>query len=380
MRTYSISALLILILAALLLCSSVHAEDGSFSSNGTAGKYPMTFTDSADRNVTIQMPIERIIVLSTDAAEAVELMEAEDMIVGVSDTVQKYSWTFPNLKKKALVGKWSAPDYETIGQIAKGNEDSITPNILVLGYPSGKMAGKSYAVDAVEAGLKPFKNISVAGFSFYKADGLDEELRKLGQILNKEDKAQEYIAWKSSKREAIASAVKGESLVKVYFESAQPKGLGELKSNGAGADIDRSIRLAGGINVFGSSKEETVTTDWETVIKENPDIIFQAKADDMMGWRAFPSSETAAAQKARDEIMSRAGGSAVNAIKNDKIWILYRKILYGPGSVVGATYMAKLMHPEADLDPEGAYKEYLDLLGVDYPERRTFVYPELESD
>jgi len=84
MRTYSISALLILILAALLLCSSVHAEDGSFSSNGTAGKYPMTFTDSADRNVTIQMPIERIIVLSTDAAEAVELMEAEDMIVGVS--------------------------------------------------------------------------------------------------------------------------------------------------------------------------------------------------------------------------------------------------------------------------------------------------------
>ena len=369
MKKQLISAQMIMGLIALLLCASACAVE-----------YPITITDTAGRNVTLQMPVERIIVLSTDAAEAVELLGAEDMIVGVTDTVQKYSWYFPNLKSKTLVGKWSAPDYETIGMIAKGTEDNITPNILVLGYPSGKMGGKSYGVDAVEEGLAPFKNITVAGFSFYKADGLDEELTKLGQILGKEDKAQEYITWKNSNKEAVTNAIKGKSTPKVYFESTQPKGLGELKTNGAGADIDNNIGLAGGLNIFGSSSDETVTTSWETVISKKPDVILQAKADDILGWDAFPSINTTAAQKARDEIMSRTGGSAVAAINNENVWILYRKMLYGPGSIVGATYMAKLLHPEVDLDPQRVYKEYLDLLGIEYPEGRTFVYPELSRE
>ncbi len=368
MNNRIVSALLILPLMALLLCGSCGAAE-----------YPMTITDSADREVTLQMPVERIIVLSTDAAEAVELLGAGDMIVGVTDTVQKYSWYFPNLKNKALVGKWSAPDYEVIAQIAKGNEDAITPNILVLGYPSGKMGGKSYGVDAVEEGLAPFKDIAIAGFSFYKGDSIDKEITLLGQILGKEDKAAEYIAWKNSKKEAIANAVEGKGISKVYFENTQPKGLGELKTNGGNSDIDKSIRLAGGLNIFGSSSDEAITTSWETVISKNPDVILQAKSDDVLGWGAFPSSNTIAAQKVREEIMSRTGGKAVPAIKNDKVWIVYRKILYGPGSMAGTAFMAKLLHPNADLDPTSVYKEYLDLLGINYPEDRTFVFPELES-
>ncbi|MDD2753972.1 MAG: ABC transporter substrate-binding protein [Methanothrix sp.] len=369
MNNRIVSALLILPLMALLLCGSCGAAE-----------YPMTITDSADREVTLQMPVERIIVLSTDAAEAVELLGAGDMIVGVTDTVQKYSWYFPNLKNKALVGKWSAPDYEVIAQIAKGNEDAITPNILVLGYPSGKTGGKSYGVDAVEEGLAPFKDIAVAGFSFYKGDSIDKEITLLGQILGKEDKAAEYVAWKNSKKEAIANAVEGKGISKVYFENTQPKGLGELKTNGGKSDIDKSIRLAGGLNIFGSSDDEAITTSWETVISKNPDVILQAKSDDVLGWGAFPSSNTIAAQQVREEIMSRTGGKAVPAIKNDKVWIVYRKILYGPGSVAGTAFMAKLLHPDADLDPAGVYIEYLDLLGIKYPEGRTFVFPELESE
>ncbi len=368
MNNRIVSALLILPLMALLLCVSCGAAE-----------YPMTIKDSADREVTLQMPVERIIVLSTDAAEAVELLGAGDMIAGVTDTVQKYSWYFPNLKNKALVGKWSAPDYEVIGQIAKGNEDAITPNILVLGYPSGKMGGKSYGVDAVEEGLAPFKDIAVAGFSFYKGDSMDREITLLGQILGKEDKAAEYIAWKNSRKEAIAGAVEDKGISKVYFENTQPKGLGELKTNGGNSDIDKSIRLAGGLNVFGSSSDESITTSWETVISKNPDVILQVKSDDILGWGAFPSSNTLAAQQVRDEIMSRTGGKAVPAIKNKKVWIVYRKMLYGPGSVVGTAFMAKLLHPEVDLDPVAVYKEYLDLLGIKYPEGRTFVFPELES-
>jgi iron complex transport system substrate-binding protein len=55
-------------------------------------------------------------------------------------------------------------------------------------------------------------------------------------------------------------------------------------------------------------------------------------------------------------------------------------MLYGPGSVAGTAFMAKLLHPDVDLDPAGVYKEYLDLLGIKYPEGRTFVFPELKSE
>jgi len=69
-----------------------------------AAEYPMTITDSAGREVTIQMPVERIIVLNSDAAEAVTVLGAADKTVGISDTVKNKAYYFPYLKiYKALV-------------------------------------------------------------------------------------------------------------------------------------------------------------------------------------------------------------------------------------------------------------------------------------
>ena len=48
----------------------------------------------------------------------------------------------------------------------------------------------------------------------------------------------------------------------------------------------------------------------------------------------------------------------------------------GPDQVVGLTYLAKVIHPDADLDPESVYKEYLDKIGLKYPGGRIFVYPQ----
>ncbi|MCK9567224.1 MAG: ABC transporter substrate-binding protein, partial [Methanothrix sp.] len=123
MKIQSISALLILPLIALLLCGSTLAAD-----------YPLTITDTAGREVTFPQSVGRIIVLSSDAAEAVVMLGAADKVVGVSDTVLKKSYYFPQLAKKQSIGKWNAPDYEMIGEVAKGGEETITPDILVIGY------------------------------------------------------------------------------------------------------------------------------------------------------------------------------------------------------------------------------------------------------
>lgn len=369
MKMQFVSMLLILPLVALLFCGPC-----------LAAEYPLTINDSAGRNVTFQMPVERIIVLNSNVAEALEALGAGDKIVGVVDTVQKLSWYFPDLKNKKLVGKWSAPDYEAIAQIAKGSEDSITPNIVIIGYASGSYSGKSYGVDAVSEGLKSFPEITILALDCYKEATLDEDLAKLGMILGKEENAEKLITWRKVKKDNIESAVSGLSQPKVYVEGTQ-----SLKTNGAPSEIDKNIRLAGGFNIYGSSKQESFTTSWEDVIAKNPDIILRLKSDDTMGWGVSPSAESVAAQAVLNEILTRTGGEAISAIKppkneDKKVWIVWYNMVFGPDNVVGLTYMAKLFHPEIDLDPVSVYKEWLDLVGVKYPEDRTFIYPELSEE
>lgn len=369
MKMQFVSMLLILPLVALLFCGPC-----------LAAEYPLTINDSAGRNVTFQMPVERIIVLNSNVAEALEALGAGDKIVGVVDTVQKLSWYFPDLKNKKLVGKWSAPDYEAIAQIAKGSEDSITPNIVIIGYASGSYSGKSYGVDAVSEGLKSFPEITILALDCYKEATLDEDLAKLGMILGKEENAEKLITWRKVKKDNIESAVSGLSQPKVYVEGTQ-----SLKTNGAPSEIDKNIRLAGGFNIYGSSKQESFTTSWEDVIAKNPDIILRLKSDDTMGWGVSPSAESVAAQAVLNEILTRTGGEAISAIKppkneDKKVWIVWYNMIFGPDNVVGLTYMAKLFHPEIDLDPVSVYKEWLDLVGVKYPEDRTFIYPELSEE
>jgi iron complex transport system substrate-binding protein len=57
----------------------------------------MKTTDSAGRNISLQLPLERIIVLNTDAAEALTILGAIDKIMGIVDTIQIETEHFPDL-------------------------------------------------------------------------------------------------------------------------------------------------------------------------------------------------------------------------------------------------------------------------------------------
>ncbi|MGB4086265.1 MAG: hypothetical protein WBK06_01695 [Methanothrix sp.] len=72
----------------------------------------MTISDSAGRTITIPMPVQRIIALSTDHAEAVMMLGDGDKIVGVSDNLKSKVEIFPSLKNKQGVGKWNEVNFE----------------------------------------------------------------------------------------------------------------------------------------------------------------------------------------------------------------------------------------------------------------------------
>jgi len=351
---------------------------GALAASGA--DYPMTITDSAGRQVALQMPVQRIIVLNSDAASAVTMLGAADKIVGVSDSIKNQGFYFPELKKKQSIGKWNAPDYEMIGEIAKGSEDYIVPNIIVIGF---SYPDKSYGISGVDKGLSSFSNITAIGLDFYKPENMTREVRLLGTILGKEAAAEDYLNWYGEQRTKIENAVGGLNKPKVYVEWSSTGGTGALSTLGIGSGFDGVLREANGYNIAKELNEAYPKVGWEWVLTQNPEAVIvrqtQPSGQTQMGWEQSPSQDTVKLEAARNEVLARAGAGGLPAVKSGKVFLVDWSIMNGLNQVVGATYLAKLLHPDADLDPVSVQKEYLKRIGLDMPEGRVFVYPEFSS-
>lgn len=328
--------------------------------------YPRTITDSADRTVVIYMPIKRIIVLNSDAAEGVKVLGEVENIVGVVEGIQtKKSYYFPELLGTETVGTWKEFDYEKMGVIAANGKDYIAPDILVISYVS--------KVSGVEEGLAPFENITVVALDFYKQTTVADEVTKMGTILEREVAAQDYIDWCQEKEDAVTSSVGGLPEPTVFIEG-KCKGLGDIATKGPGSASNDLCVMAGGINIAGNLSTAYPHVEWEWVLDQNLDVIIKEEYV-QWGWDNIDEPEALI-----NNITSRPGAENVTAVNNSNVYACSTEPLYGMDSVVGLTYWAKLLHPDADLDPKAVYTEYLtEFMGITYPEDLIFLYPPLES-
>ena len=364
----------------VLVCYSLALIGTVLASDSPGADYPKTIVDSAGREVTISNSVQRIIVNNMDAAEAIILLGEGDKIVAVSDAVkQKASYYFPILKDKPSVGTFNKLDYEMIGAIAKGSKDTVDPDIIFIGY---SYPGKAYGIDAHAKALTSFTNLTCVGLDFYYPENMTVEMEKLGFILNKQAEAQEYIDWYKEKVSDIAEAVKDTSMPKLYVEWSS-KG-NDLSGMGPTSGAGQMVSSANAYNIFAGLTETYPKIDWEYIIAKKPDIIIKRQAgsasSEALGWEAAPSQDGVNLEKAVNEIKDRAAASTVPAVKDDKVYVFYWDFMAGPDQIVGLTYLAKVIHPEANLDPESVYGDYLERLGLEYPEGRIFYYPSSETE
>jgi iron complex transport system substrate-binding protein len=364
----------------VLVCFSLAVIGSALASDSSGADYPKTIVDSAGREVTISNPVQRIIVNNMDVAEAIILLGEGDKIVAVSDAVkQKASYYFPILKDKPSIGTFNKLDYEMIGAIAKGNKDTVDPDIIFIGY---SYPGKAYGIDAHAKALAPFTNLTCVGLDFFYPENMTVEMEKLGNILNKQAEAQEYIDWYNEKVSDIAEAVKGTSMPKLYVEWSS-KG-NDLSGMGPTSGAGQMVKSVNAYNIFAGITEAYPKIDWEYIISKKPDIIIKRQAGsssaEALGWEAAPSQDGVTLEKTVNEIKDRAAASTVPAVKDDKVYVFYWDFMAGPDQIVGLTYLAKVVHPEANLDPDSIYGEYLKRLGLEYPKGRIFYYPPSETE
>lgn len=337
--------------------------------------YPKKIVDSAGREVEIKMPVERIIVQNGGTARAVMALGDADKVIGVADFIPKNPELYPQLQDKQVVGAYDSFDYELIGEIAAGNSSTIVPNIIVLCYYYNGMA---FSIDSFVEGFAPFGNITLIALDFTSPDNITDSMSKLGIILDKEDTANEFIRWREEEMAQIDMAVKGLPEPMIYIESGSSKDLGELTAYGPDSGFGLMVKHSGGYNIATPLNKSFPKVTWEWVLSQNPDIMLIQKSTETVGWEQMPSKDADELDNKMKEVLGRPGNSSITALKDGRVYLCTSTMLSGIMDIVGMAWIAKILHPDADIDPSETWKEYQRITGIEYPDDRIFVYPEVK--
>ncbi|MHC1574900.1 MAG: ABC transporter substrate-binding protein [Candidatus Methanogasteraceae archaeon] len=330
----------------------------------------LTLIDSADRVVTVNKPIERIITPYSGNIETLRSLKATDIIVGIGSVSEPVF--LDEFSDVPVIGSMWDPDVEAIL--------NLDPDTVILHSRSTGTWGVALesAQDVLETA-----GVTVLRFNTNQADIYLKEVEKLGYILGRREEAYELISFYNGIYDQIdetVAEISEDDRPTVYFESSSPYSL-----SGAYAYIEET----GGTNVF---TEMDASIDAEAVVSRNPDIILKgcwgsrgASGSTLLGGYGLDVDDTAALKEVRDEIMSRPELENVEAVTNGQVYVMTSRVLcFMPGSgcrhFLQRAYQAKWFHPELfeDLDPQAIHQEYLTEfqgLDIDLNEKGVFVYP-----
>ncbi len=319
----------------------------------------LTVLDSVDRIVTLEMPIERVVALSTSApAGTYRILGAMDKIVGINQMITGDPF-YPELQDKPAVG-WPSPDYEAIVE--------LDPDLIVAGTGEfyyfeilEKMDPLGIDVVLIDCGGKPPKYFA--------------ELRTLGMILGVTERAEEYIDFSQPYLDLVEERIQELSLEEkktVYFEF-----IGDYAIMSRSDDV---INRAGGVHVFADlfsddpMEHKRFTVEPEAVVAKNPDVIIK---DPHLGfkWSGYAHGVTDNMDGLRAELMERPGWSELNAVSDGEIYIQSREL--GNERTLGTCFLAKTLYPDlfSDLDTGALLEEYLEKYhGMEYDDYQVAVY------
>lgn len=240
-------------------------------------------TDMTGREVKLDAPADRIVVLDAADCEILYAIGAGDKVVGRGE--------YCSYPEEVL----------NVPAVQSGSETNIE-QIIVLNPQVVIMSKMGQSVEQVEAlenaGIKVFASDAQKIEDVYKA------IELIGAIAGKDDKAASVVSEMKKAFSDIKSKVKDVGRKTVYFE-VSPLEWG-LWTAGEGTFMNELSDMLGLENIF-SDVSGWAEISQEQVIERNPDYIVTVA----MYFGEGP--------KPVDEIMGREGWQNINAIKNGKV-------------------------------------------------------------
>lgn len=323
----------------------------------------LTIIDSANSTITVKYPINTLVSLNQHSAECIKILGKEDKIIGVEQYVADKTEFFPDLSRLPVVKSGSDCDFEKIL--------SLKPEVAIAyGWNGAVSSSLEYSKT-----LEP--HVTVIGLNLYQPYNISQEMAQLGYLMGNPEKAYEFIDFYNSYLVAIndkVSRIPEEKRVRVYLE--QNKDF-TAASNGSG--LNDMCTLAGGDNIGLGLTGSSPTIDSEWVIQENPEVIVKT-ANHGNKYMGYEKENATDASALREAIMNRTGWQNIEAVQDNRVFMLSDSNAAKPTFFIGVAYLAKLFYPDQfnDLDPEAIHQEYLtrfQRLDYDLKKHGVFAYP-----
>jgi iron complex transport system substrate-binding protein len=159
-----------------------------------------------------------------------------------------------------------------------------------------------------------------------------ESLLFVGEVTNTSDKANQLFKKYNTileKYQALSKQV--QNPITLYWEWwAKP-----IFTPGASNWLTEISNLAGGRNVFEDMAQASVKTDWEEIVRRNPDVI-------CVIWVGVQKENVNP-----KVILKRPGAEQMEAIKNNQLFILEEPLFCRPSPrlLIGLSKIASILHP-----------------------------------
>lgn len=330
---------------------------------------PVTITDIAGREVTVEAPAKRIIlgegrqiyllgVLEREAPFAHVVGWRQDLLQADPDTYAIYAEKFPELKNLPTFGGFKDGTFD-VEQAA-----ALKPDVILMNLEA-KAATEDAGYDDKLAGL----NIPIVYVDF-REDPIAHSVKSMeimGKLTGQESRAQDYIAFVDQQMKRVTDRLAGATFQrpKVFVDRAGGYSEDCCMSFGDG-NFGQYVEIAGGTNIAKGIIPGTFgTLNPEQIIAANPDQVVVTGGQ----WQAYvpnggwvgvgPGSDPVAAKAKLKALTERTAMTGITAVKTGQVHAIWHQFYDNPYYFVAVQQLAKWQHPElfADLDPEATLKE-----------------------
>jgi iron complex transport system substrate-binding protein len=330
-----------LILLAVAGCGCTGQESASLApSGGDGAEGQITVTDALGRTVTVPEAPERVVCSGSGCLRYLTYLQAEDAIVGVDD-IEKEETQF-DARPYALANPQFS-DYPLIGEF-RGNDD---PEKIVACDPQVIFKMDVASVDdADELSAKtgaPVVALAYGDLGVYR-DDMYHALRLMGEVMGREDRAEEVIAFFNAEIDELNERTEG-----VADADKQTTYIGGIAYRGPHGYQSTEpayppFLFVNAKNVAAEAGTEHADVAKEKIVEWDPDVLFV----DLSTLQTNPS--------AIDELRDDPSYRSLAAVRSGEVYgvLPYNWYTKNHGSVIAdAYYVGKVLYPDQfdDIDP-----------------------------
>lgn len=348
------------------------ATSGAWAQPAPPAAGAITVTDMLERTVTLPAPAKRVVLSESRHILTLGLLDRQplDWIVAWGDDLQRYSpetyaalrARFPQADAVPVVGRTTGGSFSIEAVIA------ARPDLVVFTLYGPPPAG----LDRLDAAGIPYVFVDFFQKPLSKTV---PSMRMLGQLLGREQQAEDFIAFYEQRMNDVAARVeKAGTQPRVLFH-LNPNGKDCCFSSGVG-NMSDFIAAAGGRNIGKDKIPGAIgKLNLEYVLAEQPDFYLAGGGSTVTqtGLRIGPDISAQEAGETFAHVLETPGISSLRAVKTGRaggIWLFY---FDNPLFFLGVEDMARMFHPEAfrDVEPQKTLTE-LNTRFLAFPLEGTF--------